>query len=238
MLNLACDYDLLDRVPRIKFESTDKKDPGFLDFAEAARFIEATSVDWRLLIMFAIRTGLRRSELLELRWRDLHLEAKRPYVRVTRSLRIRSDGELEPKPTKGKRPRSVPLTKRLVALLHEHRPADAGPDDLVFPAEDGGYLNHTRMYRAVVRTARRAGLNKHVHPHLLRHTFASHCYMRGVPPQVVQKWLGHASVSTTERYAHLRPDTGDELIEVLERCALDATANTEASKRKTPSSGS
>ena len=51
---------------------------------------------------------------------------------------------------------------------------------------------------------------------MLRHTFASHCYMRRVPPQIVQKWLGHSSVTTTERYAHLRPDTDDELIVVLE----------------------
>lgn len=84
----------------------------------------------------------------------------------------------------------------------------------------------------------------HVHPHLLRYTFASHCYMQRVPPQVVQKWLGHASVTTTERYAHLRPDTDDELIDVLERgCAnpAESGATRGATRRleivKTPSTG-
>lgn len=50
---------------------------------------------------------------------------------------------------------------------------------------------------------------------MLWHTFASHAMMRGVPVQVIQKWLGHANVSTTERYAHMRPDSGDHLIELL-----------------------
>ncbi len=69
----------------------------------------------------------------------------------------------------------------------------------------------------VVATAREGGLDKHVHPHLLRQTFASHCYQRGIPPQVVQQWLGHANITTTERYAHLAPDTGEDLIDLLDR---------------------
>jgi len=82
----------------------------------------------------------------------------------------------------------------VIAALKQHRQG-AGPNDLVFPGESGGYINRNRLWRMVAKTARKGGLDKHVHPHLLRHTFASHCYERGIPPQVLQQWLGHASIA-------------------------------------------
>jgi integrase len=161
----------------------------------------------------AIRTGLRQGELQELRWNDLSF-GPRAYVRVSRSVRRSSGGAREVKTTKGARPRSVPLTSDIVAALLAHR-RGARDDALVFPDERGSYFDADRFRRALDEAAKAAKVNKHVHPHLLRHTFASHAMMRGVPVQVIQKWLGHAHVTTTERYAHLRPDSGDELIELL-----------------------
>ena len=119
----------------------------------------------------------------------------------------------KPRSERGRRARTVPLTPSLASALRE---TQRDPNELVFPAEEGGHRRFDELYRAVKHAARAANLSKHVHPHMLRHTFASHCYMRRVPPQIVQKWLGHSSVTTTERYAHLRPDTDDELIAVLE----------------------
>ncbi len=215
VLNLACDYELLDRVPRIVFERVAKRDPEFLDFAEADALIAAADPEWRLLVWTAIRTGLRRGELIELRWKDLRLDPEHPGIRVVRSLRKERDGSLTIKEPKGRRARTVPLTPLLADAL---RGARGDPNELVFPAEGGGHRHFDELYRAVKHAARAADLSKHVHPHMLRHTFASHCYMRRVPPQIVQKWLGHSSVTTTERYAHLRPDTDDELIVALEAC--------------------
>ena len=79
----------------------------------------------------------------------------------------------------------------------------------------------------VTEAGKAAGVDKHVHPHLLRHTFASHCYMQGIPPQVVQAWLGHAHITTTERYAHLAPNAGEDLIDLLVRPAKGATTTAE-----------
>jgi len=213
VLNLAHDYELLDRVPKIVFEKVAKKDPEFLDFDEAAAFIAATDEEWRLLVWTAIRTGLRRGELLELRWKDLKLDADRPGIRVRRAVRQEKDRSMTVKEPKGRRARSVPLTPKLAQALRE---VQGSPDELVFPARGGSHIPFDQLYRVIRDTAKAAKLRKHVHPHMLRHTFASHCYMRRVPPQIVQKWLGHSSVTTTERYAHLRPDTDDELIIVLE----------------------
>ena len=121
-----------------------------------------------------------------------------------------------------------------------------GPSALVFPGERGGCFDEPGFYAALGLAAREAGLGKHVHPHMLRHTFASHAVMIGVPIRRVQRWLGHASVATTERYAHLRPETGDELVEGFALCDAnpaaqilgDKWATTGGKNAKTPSSGS
>ena len=212
VLALAHEYEVIDRVPRIRREREEKRDPSFLDFEEAAAFIDATPAEHRALVRTLLRTGLRQGEAQELRWRDVHTDGGRPYVRVSRSVRRAGRGVFEVKTTKSRRPRSVPLSQDVVSVLRVLR---GEAEDLVFPGDAGGYLKGDWLRRLLAETAKRAGLRKHVHPHMLRHTFASHASIRGVPLQVIQKWLGHANITTTQRYAHLRPDTGDELIELL-----------------------
>lgn len=216
ILNLAYDYELLDRVPRIKMEPVKKRDAGFLTDEETEAFLAAAPEEWRPFLQTAVRTGMRRGELLELRWGDLHFDARRPYIRVSRALRLGDDGGWLVKEPKGGKPRSVPLCAELIELLGELGQG-RHPNELVFTGEDGGYLNTNSLRWTVSQAAKEAGLDKHVHPHLLRHTFASHCFQRGIPPQVVQQWLGHAHITTTERYAHLAPTTGEDLIDLLER---------------------
>ena len=67
-----------------------------------------------------------------------------------------------------------------------------------------------------------AGLRR-IHSHVLRHTFASHAIMRGVPIRQVQEWLGHGSIVETMRYAHLAEGLGDELIKLLAPVAAQPT---------------
>ena len=218
ILHLALDYEAIDRMPRIVMEPEAKKEPAFLDVEETERLLEAAGPEWRGLFLVAVRTGLRRGELLELRWKDVHLEGTRPQIRVSRSVRLGPGKAATVKEPKGRRGRSVPLSPSVHATLRALREASGGPlEELVFgDREEGGYIDYRRYYHALAKTAKAAGIVRHVHPHMLRHTFASHCYMRRVPPQVVQKWLGHASVTTTERYAHLRPEVDDELIRVVD----------------------
>lgn len=80
ILLLAYDYDLLDRVPRIPLDREDRIEPAFLDFAETDAFLAAADPAWRPLLTLAVRTGLRRGELLELRWRDLGIRPTTPVV--------------------------------------------------------------------------------------------------------------------------------------------------------------
>jgi integrase len=215
LLHLAHDYELVDRVPRIRMEKVPQVDPVFLGDDEVARLLAATPDAWRLILLTAVRTGLRCGELLALRWEDVHLDADRPVIRVARSLRREPDGTFRTKEPKGGRPRTVPLTRDLTEALRARRAIRDSETVLVFPGPTQGFLDHHRIWTITVAAARRAGLDKHVHPHLLRHTFASRCYREGIPPQIVQLWLGHAHITTTERYAHLAPDAGADFIDRL-----------------------
>ncbi len=217
ILNLAYDYELIGRVPKVRKEPVAKQDPLFLTREEMGEVLAAVPKRWRPLVYTGLMTGLRRGELYELRWGDVQLEGEEPQIRVTRSVRVLGK-KYDVRPTKGMRGRTVPLCRSMVRLLREIRPQDAQADGLVF-SENGGYLSEKRLYGVVVKAGKK-GLERRVWPHMLRHTFASWAYAGGVPPQVVQMWLGHADVVTTQRYAHLGPGAGRGLIAVLDGDAL------------------
>src|SRR5262249_58360308 len=84
---------------------------------------------------------------------------------------------------------------------------EAEEDDPVFQsrAKSGNPLDQSQVLRIVRRASARAGNQKNVSPHWLRHAHASHSLDRGAPIHLVQATLGHASVATTGRYLHARP---------------------------------
>lgn len=79
----------------------------------------------------------------------------------------------------------------------------------------GGLLETRATYHHLHRICRRAGLRK-IGWHVLRHTFASHLAMRGVPMRGIQELLGHATIMMTTRYAHLSPDTRRDYVNLLD----------------------
>lgn len=152
------------------------------------------------VILFAVNTGLRRSEICALRWDAVNLDqAEREFVVV------RPDGEFV---TKNQKDRVVPLAGdalEVVKRLNEQR-RNEDERDFVFlmPKETPmkpGYL--TKRFKFYVRLAK---LSEQFHFHSLRHTTASWLVMRGVPMRIVQLILGHGSIRETERYSHLAPE--------------------------------
>jgi len=107
---------------------------------------------------------------------------------------------------KGEKTRFLKLTDKTVALLEEIRPDDAGPDDPVFLSQKGNPLSTRRIWDIVKAAGERAGIKKDVSPHFMRHSHASHALDRGAPIHLVQAQLGHASLATTSKYTHARPD--------------------------------
>jgi integrase len=147
-------------------------------------------------IHLAIHTGLRKGELLGLRWQDLDLNTQR--LTVARSYQTT--------PKSGKA-RHLRLPLLCVPLLREWRPVcPPTQQGLVFPVERGG--NHsTHALLGLPRLLQAAGVRVPAHPwHAMRHTFASHYVMQGGNILALQKILGHSDVKITMLYAHLAPD--------------------------------
>lgn len=146
----------------------------------------------RTLLRVLYGAGLRVSEASQLAWRDC-------------VARIEGQGQLTIF-GKGSKTRAIVLPesiwKDLVALRD-----GAGDDDPVFRSRSkGGHLNRSQILRIVRAAARRIGVTSNVSPHWMRHAHASHALDRGAPIHLVQATLGHASVATTGRYTHARPN--------------------------------
>jgi integrase len=150
------------------------------------------------IFLTAAFTGLRRGELIALRWRDVDFE--RSAIRVAGSF---SDGHLTtPKSGHGRVVPMVPEVGAVLARLSQ-RNDGTGDDDLVFPGEHGTYLDGSALRRRFTAAAERAGLRP-IRFHDLRHTFGT-LAVRGAESIVeLQNWLGHAEVRTTMRYTHYR----------------------------------
>ena len=87
----------------------------------------------------------------------------------------------------------------------------------MFPQRDGGFIRNPQhtCAEAILRNATRAGIRP-IGWHTLRHTFASHLVMRGVPLKAVQELMGHATIDMTMRYAHLSPDVKKDAVRALD----------------------
>jgi len=145
----------------------------------------------RVLLLFAIQTGLRLSELIGLRQDDIHLE---------RGAHVRCEG-------KGRKQRCTPLTRTTVRALTAWV-REQGKDEakILFPSARGGRMSHDSVQYLVAKYAESAARScvtlrkKRVTPHVLRHTTAMELLQAGVDRAVIALWLGHESVETTQIY--------------------------------------
>lgn len=179
-----------------------------------AFLVAAKKTPYYALFYMALFTGMRRSELLALRWCDIELLLCQVYV--TRALHQLQDGSLifrQPKTAKGRR--MIALSPSLALVLKEHKEKQAleramlgtalKDDDLVFSAVEGKPLLPDTISRAWTKIVKRAGL-KHFRLHDARHTHASLMLKQGAHPKTVQERLGHATISTTlDLYSHVVP---------------------------------
>ncbi|MBI3297597.1 MAG: tyrosine recombinase [Elusimicrobia bacterium] len=150
----------------------------------------------KVILELLYATGLRASELLSLKAEYVNLAEG--WVRVL---------------GKGSKERLVPMHARAIAALsrwlrERERRFGAGPrDPQVFLGRGGRALSRVQLWRDLTALAKRAGLKRAVHPHLFRHTFATHLIRGGADARSVQELLGHASLQTTQIYTRL--DRGD-----------------------------
>ncbi len=166
--------------------------PAVLDVDEAAALMDSPAdgplaVRDRAMLELFYSSGLRLSELAGLRWLDIDLDGGE----------VRVNG-------KGAKTRIVPVGRFAVAALRSLGAQEGmRPDTPIFRGRSGAAISQRAVQLRVDKLARLHGLPKHVHPHMLRHTFASHLLESSGDLRAVQELLGHADIATTQIYTHL-----------------------------------
>ncbi len=180
---------------------------------ESRRMEESSSIPYYTIVYMALHTGMRRGEILALRWSDIDLELMTIYV--NRSLQVLKDGTKlirEPKTQKSRR--NISMTPSLVLQLKDYQTAQAtlrlladNPvvhDNLIFADLDGNPINPDTITSAFAKIAKRAGFKLRFHD--LRHTHATLMLKSGIHPKIVSERLGHATVAfTLDTYTHVVP---------------------------------
>ena len=175
--------------------------PVFLDIEEAFRLMEAPGSSEfaacrdRAILELFYTAGLRVGELTQLKAADLDL--KEAWVRVK---------------GKGRKERLVPVGERAIQAIEKYlsiRPQVtpiAGHEEFIFLGERGRRIHPSVITLNLKQYAAKVGVGKKLSPHVLRHTFATHLLNGGADLRGIQELLGHASLSTTQKYTHIDLD--------------------------------
>lgn len=175
------------RLPKLK----DKLAERILTEAEVITMIHSTSSPRdALLLRVLYATAARVSELCDLTWADVQPNGETGQVTLF---------------GKGEKTRAVKLSRATWEALKVARQG-AGANQPVFVSRKGGKLDPSQVHRIVHAAAVRAGVPGNVSAHWLRHSHASHALDRGATVALVRDTLGHASLATTSRYTHAKPD--------------------------------
>lgn len=163
------------------------KIPVILTKGEVSRLMGAVkNIKHRILLELMYGCGLRVSEALDLKIRDL--DPSRRVIRVF---------------GKGGKERQAPIPRRLARDLEFYAKFRDPENPYVIPSARGGKLCVKSAQKIVERAARKAGVRKSISPHTLRHSFATHLLEQGTSIRVIQRLLGHARIQTTQLYTQV-----------------------------------
>ncbi|MGQ9855564.1 MAG: site-specific tyrosine recombinase/integron integrase [Fervidobacterium sp.] len=176
-------------MERVRHPRLRKKIPSFLTLEEVKNLLNAydeeRKLKYKAILSMLYFCGLRVSELCNLRVEDVSFYPA--YVKVVMG--------------KGNKDRLVPISENIVPLLEKY--VERYKPRIYFFENKGRQVHPSTVFRIVKRAAQRAGITKQIHPHTLRHTFATHLVMNNVNVKIVQELLGHTNLSTTSIYLHV-----------------------------------
>jgi len=192
IFNIAQRWNQIEANPFVKVQLVRIPEimPAFFTKEDFLKFLDAVG-NHRLrdVFVFAILTGLRRGEILNLKWTDIDLDRKIAQIQSSVTYRVKA----------GKR-RVIPLSDQAVKLL-ENRQVSARCE-YVFNYR-GLKINGNYVTQRLKKFLRKTGLDQRLHFHSLRHSHATWLVMNRVSIYEVKELLGHSSVTTTSRYSHL-----------------------------------
>jgi integrase/recombinase XerD len=196
-----------DSAAKIPIPKREKTLPQVMTEGEINRLVEAGPDDGalegrdRTMIEMAYDCGLRASELVSIKLSDINESGEVLYVKG-----------------KGRKERILPyvgaLKETVGKYVSEIRPKlCASPDrsgGFLFISRNGRRMNRQDLWNILRKRGSRAGIARNrLHPHVLRHSFATHLQRRGMDLRTLQELLGHSSIATTEKYAHLDTELRD-----------------------------
>lgn len=198
MFNKAIEWGKAEDNPvrKVKLFKENNKRTRYLEKGEIKKLLDACEGHIKPIVILALNTGMRKREILNLRWQDIDIEKGIVYLLDT----------------KNSEKREVPindLVKRTLIKIRKH------PDSpYVFYNKDGKpYANVRKSFFTALKKVDIMNFRFHD----LRHTFASHLVMLGIDLKTVQELMGHKSIEMTLRYSHLSPDHKARAVEVFGR---------------------
>ena len=163
-----------------------KKIPEILTKEEIRKMIDVTgNIKHRLILKILYGCGLRVSEILSLKKKNINFEEKLIHIKLA----------------KGKRDRFVKIPESLIEELKSY--GNLVQDETLFPSNRGGKLSKKTISKIVENAGNKAGIKKEIYPHLLRHSFATHLLEQGTDLRIIQKLLGHSDIKTTQIYTQI-----------------------------------
>ena len=175
-------------LEELEYAKKTEKLPTVLSKEEITAMIRcARNRKHKLILMILYAQGLRRSELVNLKLADLDFDRKLIYVR---------NG-------KGSKDRILPLSEILYSMLRSYIEAN-NPNEYLLNGQKKLKYSETSIGKVVKDCGYRAGIKKRVTPHVLRHSYATHCLELGMNLRYIQEFLGHKSPKTTMIYTHVR----------------------------------
>lgn len=197
--------ELDSKPPKIQWPKCPPPQTDYLSSDECELLLSHASSVVREMMLMALRTGMRQGELKGLQWSSIDWQNMNVTVRHSRCDRAKA--LVSPK---SNRMRHIPLDADVYELLYRRR-RNTG---YVFSDADEEPFNHDRLSYQMEKVCKKAGLRR-ITWHVLRHTFASHLAMRGVPLHIVQTLLGHSTITMTMRYTHVAPSALRSAIDAL-----------------------
>jgi integrase/recombinase XerD len=206
--------ELIEKDPTALIEGPKlgRKLPDTLSYPEIEKLFDAIDLSTpeggrnRAMLEVLYSSGLRVSELVELRINNIHLDAG--FLRVI---------------GKGNKERLVPVGRDAMKYLKiylddirgklPNKPAKKGSETHTFLNRNGGKLSRVSVFTTIKSLAAATGLKKTISPHTFRHSFATHLIEGGADLRAVQEMLGHESITTTEIYTHLDRDYLKQVIQ-------------------------
>lgn len=160
--------------------------PIILTKEEIKKMIDSTlNIKHKLILKILYGCGLRVSEIINLKKEDINFNEKLLHIILS----------------KGKKDRFVKIPESITRELKNY--TELLNDNILFPSNRGGKLTKKTIGKIVENAAKKAGIQKNVYPHLLRHSFATHLLESGTDLRIIQKLLGHSNIKTTQIYTQV-----------------------------------